>query len=71
MFDNLRDMTDDPYGYGKPDLETTVQPKRAGPERRVFGMTAGQRLVLSILLLMTTAVMGMMCLLVTGKVWVV
>jgi hypothetical protein len=71
MFDNLRDMSDGPSYLETPDLETSVQPKRKGPERRVFGMTAGQRLVLSLLLLFTSIVMGAMCLLVMGKVWIV
>jgi hypothetical protein len=71
MFDNLRDMSDGPTYLESSDLETSVQPKRKVPERRVFGMTAGQRLVLSILLLFTSVVMGAMCLLVLGKVWIV
>jgi hypothetical protein len=71
MFDNLRNMSDGPSYTETPDLETSVQPKRKAPERRVMGMTAGQRLVLSILLLFTSIVMGAMCLLVFQKVWIV
>jgi hypothetical protein len=71
MFDNLRNESDGPSYNEAPDLETSVQPKRKGPERRVMGMTAGQRLVLSILLLFTSIVMGAMCLLVFQKVWIV
>lgn len=71
MFDNLRDLSEGPSYLENPDLETSVQPKRKGPERRVFGMTAGQRLVLTILLLFTSIVMGAMCLLVFEKVWII
>jgi hypothetical protein len=71
MFDNLRDMSDGSSYLETPELETSVQPKSKGPERRVFGMTAGQRFILSILLLLTSIVMGAMCLLVFQKVWVV
>lgn len=71
MFDNLRDMSDGQSYMEAPDLETSVQPKQKGPERRVMGMTAGQRLVISILLLFTSIVMGAMCLLVFEKVWLV
>jgi hypothetical protein len=71
MFDNLRDMSDGSSYYEGGDLATTVQPKRAAPERRVMGMNAGQRFLLSILLFLTSIVMAAMCLLVFEKVWIV
>jgi len=41
------------------------------PERRIVGMTAAQRLVISIMLLATVFILGLMCLLVTGRIWLV
>jgi hypothetical protein len=43
----------------------------AQPERRMFGMTASQRLVIAIMLLATVFVVGLMCLMVTGRIWLV
>jgi hypothetical protein len=67
MFDNLREASggsdrfeDENQGY------TRTSRARSG---RVFGMTAGQRFVISILLFLTVIVMGIMCLLVTGRVF--
>jgi hypothetical protein len=34
-------------------------------------MTAAQRLVISIMLLATVFILGLMCLLVTGRIWLV
>lgn len=68
MFDNLREASgqSDPY-------EEQGEPVEKGgaraPARRLFGMTAGQRLVISILLLATVIVMGLMCLVVTGRIY--
>lgn len=67
MYDDLRNLTDQeesPYeekaidGYKEPTLQ-----------KRMFGMTAGQRLVLSVLLLVAVIVMGLMVLLVTSRIW--
>ena len=67
MYDDLRNLTDkeeSPYeekaldGYKEPTLQ-----------KRMFGMTAGQRLLLSVLLLLAVVVMGLMVLLVTQKIW--
>lgn len=66
MFDDLRDTADE-----EPMLEIGAQPqpKMAGPEPRIFGMTGGQRLVLSILFFATVFVLGLSCLLITEKIW--
>lgn len=66
MFDELRETADD-----EPALEIGARPKRkaAGPEPRIFGMTAGQRLVLSILFFATVFVLGLSCLLITQRLW--
>lgn len=65
MFDDLRDLSGEPVTYEDFDYEE----KPRGPERRIFGMTAVQRFILSLMLLVTVVVLGSMCLLVTERVW--
>ena len=71
MFDNLRDMSEDSDLFQEVTDEepTAKRVRRSG--KRFLGMTPGQRFILAILLLFTVAVMGMMCLLVTGKLTLV
>lgn len=61
MFDDLRDSPEE-----EPVVEIGVpyEPKDIGPEPRLFGLTAAQRFVLSLLLLATVFVLGLSCLLV-------
>lgn len=68
MFDNLREASDRP---GQFEESNAAQPKgrRRGPAPRRFGMTAGQRLILSLLLLAAVTVMGVMCLVVFQKIY--
>jgi hypothetical protein len=68
MFDNLREMSDDAGLFEEADEQPFEFPVEERPEVRFLGMTAGQRLILSLLLLATIIVMGMSCLVVTGKV---
>jgi hypothetical protein len=68
MFDDLRDRSMEdmsPRGRMAAPVET------AQPERRIIGMTAAQRLVIAIMLLATVFVLGLMCLMVTGRIWLV
>jgi len=66
MFDDLRDAPEeDPisnagFAYDEPPV---------GPEPRIFGMTAGQRLIISMMLLATVFILGLSFTLVTGKIW--
>lgn len=69
MFDNLRELSDGPSEFESGEQALFEAPPVNVPERPLFGMTSGQRFVLSILLLATVVVMGITCLLVTGKVW--
>lgn len=66
MFDDLRDTPEeDPIsnaGFG-------YEPEPAGPELRFFGMTAGQRLIISLMLLATVVILSLSCTLVTSKIW--
>ncbi|MGA9533998.1 MAG: hypothetical protein WBR18_14855 [Anaerolineales bacterium] len=65
MYDDLRNMSDDENYFEDPEIyEEDI------PQTPIFGMTAGQRLLISILLLATVIVMGVMALLVTAKVWI-
>ena len=69
MFDSLRDMSDDSTEFEQP-VDTIFEPEPYDPEAgRFLGMTAGQRLVISILLLATVIVLGLTCLMVTEKIW--
>lgn len=68
MFDNLREMTDGASLFDEAmdeDYEYEVVEK---PERRIFGMTAGQRFVIALLLMGTVIVLGLACLMVTGRI---
>jgi hypothetical protein len=65
MYDDLRNMSDGESYFEEPEFyEEDI------PQTPIFGMTAGQRLLISILLLATVIVMGLMALLVTAKVWI-
>lgn len=67
MFDNLREAS------GRSDLfeESSAAEVKAArrPKARRFGMTAGQRFFLSLLLLATVTVVGVMCLVVFQKIY--
>lgn len=68
MFDNLRQASE------RSDLfvESSATEAKARQRRvkaRRFGMTAGQRFFLSLLLLATVTVVGVMCLVVFQKIY--
>lgn len=66
MFDDLRDTPEeDPIS----NAGFAYEPEPQGPEPRIFGMTAGQRLIISLMLLATVFILGSTCMLVFGKVW--
>ena len=71
MFDNLRRLSDgeEPFIEEEQEVPFEVEEPRR-PRRNFLGMTAGQRLILSLLLLGTVIVMGLMCLMVTEKVFI-
>lgn len=70
MFDNLRDLSDG-QPAPRPAPAPAVEEYRAPGSGRMLGMTAGQRLVISILLFFAVLLLGTMCLLVTQKVLLV
>lgn len=73
MLDNLRDEAN-----SKPFFEDEEQPAETGPvimsepprSGRFLGMTPMQRFVIAILMMVMVCVLGMMCLLITGKIGV-
>lgn len=77
MFDNLRDDSsfyeEEPnelYQEHEPQAQPVVAPRSSGPRRRkarFMGMTAQQRFLLSVMLLITVCVMGMLAMVVTGR----
>lgn len=77
MFDNLRDDSsfyeDEPNDlYKEPEAQAQpiVVTRRSSPRRRsarFMGMTAQQRFLLSVMLLIAVCVMGMMAMVVTGR----
>jgi hypothetical protein len=66
MFDDLRDTPEEDSisnaGFAYESVPT-------GPEPRIFGMTAGQRLIISMMLLATVFILGLSFTLVAGKIW--
>ena len=69
MFDDLRRASEEPEYFQPPTEDPFELIDEPLPETRLLGMTAAQRFVISLMLLATVIVMGLMCLLVTGTVW--
>jgi hypothetical protein len=73
MFDNLRDQAntneqnDDAIGI-KDSPESYVAPSPGVSRGRFLGMTAPQRLVIAVLMLISVCVLSAMCLLITGRI---
>jgi len=76
MFDNLRDdssfyedeqndLYQEPVAQAEP--ATVAAPKRRRRETRFLGMTAQQRFLLAFMLMITVCVMGVLAMVVTGK----
>lgn len=72
MFDNLRQMSDGESMFEEPpENPFDVSEPPVKPRRGYFlGLRPSQRFILALLLLGVVAVMGSMCLMVTGKVFV-
>ena len=73
MFDNLRESEKDRQGFQDAiGLGTTPSDRnersRNPVSRGALGMSAVQRLLVAFLLLLAVAVIGTMCLLVTGRI---
>jgi hypothetical protein len=71
MFDDLREISNGAIELGEIESDQeieTVETVETDPTG-FLGMTAGQRFVLSLLLLGTVVVLGLTCLMVTAKIW--
>jgi len=70
MFDNLRDdATSKPFYEDEAQFRPAAgmaAPRRASV--RLLGMTAQQRFLIAVLLMLAVCSLGAMCLLVTGKI---
>jgi hypothetical protein len=72
MFDGLRNDASDTSGFDE-QVEFFPEDKPAAPVRRrksgqFLGMTAQQRLLIAVMLMIAMCVLGMMCMLITGKI---
>ncbi|MGE5642991.1 MAG: hypothetical protein ACM3Y8_08255 [Byssovorax cruenta] len=71
MFDNLRDSASDFYEEEPNDLSTATVARPAVVRRRrstrFLGLTAQQRFILSVLLMLTVCVVGVLAMFVLGR----
>jgi hypothetical protein len=74
MFDDLRepdkeeDSFQDALGLGGTVTAAPTAPQRARRTAGFLGLSAAQRFVLALLLLLAVCVLGTMCLLITGRI---
>lgn len=73
MFDNLRDSASSFYEeepnelYTEPEVKPAARAKRRRSNGKFLGMTAQQRFILSLMLMLTVCVMGTLAMFVLGK----
>ncbi len=65
MLDDLRQQASLTYGEEAPSIEKRRKPSG----RRFLGMTPIQRLIITVMLFFITTLIGSLCLLVSGKVF--
>ena len=75
MIDNLRDDAsssfyedDDDIFSLEDDFEAVVEKPRRRVDSKLLGMTAMQRFIIAVMLMVTVCTLGTMCLLLTGKI---
>lgn len=70
MFDDLRERSMSPFDEEEPDFEDEFEllEEPEGFERPIFGLTAIQRLVLTVMLFLNVSVLGCVCLLAAQRV---
>ena len=72
MLDDLRNTANQDFPEGDSDqAEEQIEirfPRRS--QRELFGMTAPQRFILALLLVMMIVVLSVLCLIATGKIWI-
>lgn len=73
MFDNLRDSASSFYEeepndlYKEPEAKPAAKSKRRRSNGRFLGMTAQQRFILSLMLMLTVCTIGTLAMFVLGK----
>lgn len=67
MLDDFREQASSSSYYDEPE-ETFEEVKPYRPKKRILGMTAGQRLVIALMLLFTVCILGTLALLVTERI---
>jgi len=67
MLDDFREQASTSPYYEEPE-ETFEEVKPYRPKKRILGMTAGQRLVIALMLLFAVCILGTLALLVTERI---
>jgi len=75
MIDNLRDDAsssfyedDDDIFLEEEEVETVAKTPRRRADSKLLGMTAMQRFIIAVMLMVAVCALGTMCLLLTGKI---
>jgi len=74
MFDNLRDdaasslYEEDDTLFPEDEIKVEIPAKRKAGGQKILGMTPTQRFIIAVMLMIAVCTMGMMCLLITGKI---
>ena len=63
--DDMQNQFEDDFDFSAEDVWGEIEPKQ---KTEFLGMTPVQRLVLSIMLFLTSAIISLLCLLVAGKI---
>jgi hypothetical protein len=66
MLDDLRSSANE--GFPEEEPTTVYTPVRYETKKNFLGMTAPQRFIISLLLLIAVVILGTFCLLITGKI---
>ncbi len=66
MIDDLRNSANE--SYSEEELNPSTQIEKTRGNKNFLGMTAPQRFILALLLLIAVIVLGTFCLLITGKI---
>jgi hypothetical protein len=69
MFDDLRELSESSSIFEEDTGELLETFEQDYGENRFLGLSVGQRFVLSLLVLLIVVVVGSMCLLITGRIW--
>lgn len=68
MLDDLRNSVKDSFQEEEPVVEKKVEKPFSNEPRLIFGMSAPQRLIISIFILLMVLILGLFLLIIFGKV---